>query len=138
LYREFLPMLNSGQVELLEHARMVAQFANLERRVSRAGRESIHSPPGGHEDVANAVAGAVAHAAKPNSMRIGISLAGHGGPYYFPDENGFYPWNKPVDWPDEVSAIERGDPAWIEIGRKGGRPAIEAILRERGRLPAHN
>lgn len=60
LYREFLPMLNSGQVELLDHPRMVAQFARLERRVARGGKDSIDHAPGGHDDVANAVAGAVA------------------------------------------------------------------------------
>lgn len=72
LYREFLPMLNSGQVELLDHPRMVAQFAQLERRVARGGKDSIDHAPGAHDDVANAVAGVVAArgAFTPHTMRI--------------------------------------------------------------------
>jgi hypothetical protein len=37
---------------------MVSQFVGLERRTSRGGRDSIDHAPGGHDDVANAVAGA--------------------------------------------------------------------------------
>ncbi len=58
LYIEFLPMLNSCRAELLDNARLIAQFCGLERRTARAGRDSIDHPPGGHDDVANAVAGA--------------------------------------------------------------------------------
>lgn len=36
----------------------------LERRTSRAGRDSVDHPPGSHDDRANAVAGVVAHMAK--------------------------------------------------------------------------
>lgn len=59
LYRNCLPLLNSGRVELLDNARMASQFCQLERRTSRSGRDSIDHPPGGHDDVANAVAGAI-------------------------------------------------------------------------------
>jgi hypothetical protein len=55
-----LPLLNSGRVELLDHKRLVAQLCGLERRTSRAGRDSIDHVPGGHDDIANGVAGAVA------------------------------------------------------------------------------
>jgi len=58
LYSAFLPMLNSGQVELPDHPRLMAQLLGLERRTGRTGRDSIDHPPGGHDDVANAVAGA--------------------------------------------------------------------------------
>ena len=57
LYREFLPILNSGRGELLEHPRLIAQLCALERRTARGGRESIDHPPNGHDDIANAVAG---------------------------------------------------------------------------------
>jgi hypothetical protein len=60
LYKEALVLVNSGQAELLDanhHLRMVNQFVNLERRVGRSGKDSIDHPPGGHDDVANAVAG---------------------------------------------------------------------------------
>jgi hypothetical protein len=63
LYGELLPLVNGGRVELLTHARLAGQLAALERRTSRAGRDSISHPPGGHDDIANAVAGALTLAA---------------------------------------------------------------------------
>jgi hypothetical protein len=62
LYKEFLPLINSGQVELLDHPKLIQQLINLERRTARGGRDSIDHPPGGHDDVANAAAGAIAGA----------------------------------------------------------------------------
>ena len=59
LYLEVLPMLNSNQVELLDNQRLVNQFAALERRVARGGKSSVDHPPGAHDDVANAAAGAL-------------------------------------------------------------------------------
>jgi hypothetical protein len=58
LYRDALSLLNSGRVELLDHPRLIPQLANLERRTAR-GRDSIDHPPGAHDDVANAVCGAL-------------------------------------------------------------------------------
>jgi hypothetical protein len=56
-YRDLLPLLNSGKVELLDNARLVSQLCQLERRVSRAGKDSIDHPPGPfHDDVGNCVA----------------------------------------------------------------------------------
>jgi len=57
LYRDVLPALNSGTVELLDERRLVAQLCSLERRTARGGRESIDHPPHAHDDLANAVAG---------------------------------------------------------------------------------
>jgi hypothetical protein len=58
LYQGFLPLLNSGKVELLDNAVCVAQLANLERKTARGGRDSIDHPSGAyHDDVANSVAG---------------------------------------------------------------------------------
>ena len=59
IYREVLPLLNSCRVELLDDRRLRAQLAGLERRVGRGGRDTIDHPPGGHDDVGNAVAGAL-------------------------------------------------------------------------------
>jgi hypothetical protein len=55
-----LPLLNSGRISLPRHDRLVAQIVGLERRVSRAGRDSIDHAPGAHDDIANAVSGVVA------------------------------------------------------------------------------
>ena len=60
LYLAFLPMLNSGRLDLLDNQRMVAQFVGLERRTSRAGKDTVDYSPGSHDDVANSVAGALA------------------------------------------------------------------------------
>jgi hypothetical protein len=52
IYRDLLPLINSGAVSLLDHDRLVG------------GGDSIDHPPGGHDDVANAVAGALVTAFK--------------------------------------------------------------------------
>ena len=59
LFRDMLPLLNSGHISLPRHDRLIAQIVGLERRVSRAGRGSIDHAPGAHDDIANAVSGVV-------------------------------------------------------------------------------
>jgi hypothetical protein len=59
IYRDFLPVINSGGCELLDEPRLVTQLAGLERRTARGGRDSIDHAPGGHDDVINASAGAL-------------------------------------------------------------------------------
>jgi hypothetical protein len=59
IYRDVLPLLNSRKLELLDNTRLTQQLCSLERRTARGGRDSIDHPPGGHDDVANAVAGAL-------------------------------------------------------------------------------
>jgi hypothetical protein len=67
LYLNFLPMLNSGRVDLLDNARMVAQFAGLERRTSRSGKDAVDHGRDGHDDIANVVAGALVLASSDSS-----------------------------------------------------------------------
>lgn len=62
LYRDMLPVLNSGRVVLLDDEKTVSQIVGLERRTARGGRDSIDHAPGGHDDVANAIAGAIVNA----------------------------------------------------------------------------
>lgn len=73
LYLELLPLVNSKRCELLDadrHLRMTNQFANLERRPGR-GKDVVDHPPGGHDDVSNAVAGVMVCTADPgNGFRI--------------------------------------------------------------------
>jgi len=59
LYRDLLPVINSKRVDLLDHPRLLTQLSSLERRTARSGRDSIDHPPGGHDDLANVVAGVV-------------------------------------------------------------------------------
>ena len=68
------PLINSGRVELLDHPRLVAQLCGLERRTAWGGRDSIDHGPGGHDDVANAVAGALVAAAEaPRLAQIRVT-----------------------------------------------------------------
>ncbi len=65
IYLEMLPLLNTpGRVEILDHPRLLAQVGALERRTARGGHDSVDHPPGSHDDVANAVAGAVVNVAR--------------------------------------------------------------------------
>jgi hypothetical protein len=57
LYRDLLPLLNSGRITLPRHDRLVSQIVGLERRVTRAGKDSIDHAPHSHDDLANCVAG---------------------------------------------------------------------------------
>lgn len=64
IYRDFLPLLNSGRMVLPRNDRLVRQLCSLERTTARgSGRDNIDHPTGQHDDVANCVAGAAVLAA---------------------------------------------------------------------------
>ena len=65
LYVDVLAIINSGRADLLDHPKTINQFVGLERRTSRQGRDSIDHPPGGHDDLCNAVAGVLVACEKP-------------------------------------------------------------------------
>jgi hypothetical protein len=67
LYRDLLPAINSDRVELLDNNRLLSQLANLERRTARGGRDTIDHSPHAHDDLANAAAGALVEAIRPNT-----------------------------------------------------------------------
>lgn len=60
LYTGLLPAINSRKVDLVDHDRLANQLIGLERRTARGGRDSIDHQPGGHDDLANVIAGVVA------------------------------------------------------------------------------
>jgi hypothetical protein len=60
LYTNMLPWINSRNVDLVDNERLVMQITGLERRTGRSGKDSIDHGPGGRDDLANAVAGALA------------------------------------------------------------------------------
>lgn len=64
LYGALLPLINSRCVDLLDNNKLINQLTCLERRTSRNGKDSIDHPPGGHDDIANAAAGALCRAWK--------------------------------------------------------------------------
>jgi len=63
IYLECLAWLNSRRAMLLDHERLRHQLAGLERRVSRSGKDTVDHGPNGHDDVSNAVCGALRLAA---------------------------------------------------------------------------
>jgi len=71
LYGDFLPLVTSARVELLDDERLLRQLGRLERRTARSGKDSIDHAPGGHDDSANAAAGALV-LAKPH---VALNLA---------------------------------------------------------------
>jgi hypothetical protein len=60
LYADALPLFTSGRVRLLDNRKLIAQFANLERRTASLGRDRIDHPAGGHDDLSNSAAGVLA------------------------------------------------------------------------------
>ena len=59
LYLACMPLLNATRVQLLDLPRLASQFTSLERRTSRSGRDTLDHVAGGHDDLANSVAGAL-------------------------------------------------------------------------------
>ena len=57
LYLELLPRICSKEIELLDNERLIVQLSNLERRCRSGGNDIIDHPTGGHDDLANVVAG---------------------------------------------------------------------------------
>ena len=69
IYLSVLPAINSRLVDLLDSARMIAQLCGLERHTGRGGRDTIDHKPGSHDDIANAVSGAIVFALE-KPMRV--------------------------------------------------------------------
>jgi hypothetical protein len=59
IYLNALPLFTSGRARLLDNPRLAAQFAALERRTTRSGRDTVDHTTGAHDDLANAAAGAL-------------------------------------------------------------------------------
>jgi hypothetical protein len=58
LYLAAIPLMSSKRVELLDNDRMVKEFRRLERKRGRGGKDAIQDG-GRHDDLANAIAGAI-------------------------------------------------------------------------------
>ncbi len=82
LYLEFQPLLSMGRVELIDNPRLLLQFQTLERRCVSGGRDKVDHPAGGHDDLANAVAGACVFASRrafmtPEEMESRLPVLAH-------------------------------------------------------------
>lgn len=103
IYKEFLPLLNSGRVELLDVPRLHTQLAGLERTTHRGGRDNIDHSPGGKDDVANAACGALVEASLHPTRAYEI---GHAAT---------------ADRPDVVTTLEQAERVLVE--RQAARDA---------------
>ena len=70
LYLELLPAICSGGIELLDEEITINQLSSLERRTRSGGKDRIDHPQGGHDDLANVVAG-VSFIASKRKIKVG-------------------------------------------------------------------
>ncbi len=79
LYGELVASINSTALGLLDNAKLTSQLIGLERKTRSGGKDAIDHAPGGHDDVANAVAGALltATAASPPGFGWRIEMNAH-------------------------------------------------------------
>lgn len=82
LYRDLLPLLNSGRITLPKSDRLVSQLTGLERRTARSGKDSIDHAPNFFDDIANAVAGA----AQASTVRLAVAMFGIYGTFIKQEE----------------------------------------------------
>lgn len=59
VYLELLPLVNSARVVLLDLPEVLRELRGLERRRGTSGKDRVDHAPGRHDDLANAVAGAL-------------------------------------------------------------------------------
>ena len=96
LYLGFVPVTNSGGIELVDDRRLLTQLRRLERRRGRAGKDTIDHPPRLHDDLANAVAGL-------SCLLSSETSRGEGG------------FNPAVHVSDKRMGLERGYPVYIGL-----------------------
>jgi hypothetical protein len=70
LYVEFLPLLTSQRVALLDNKQLLQEALGLERRTARSGKDSIDHSPHQHDDLINSAAGACVLAAGAGEVRV--------------------------------------------------------------------
>jgi hypothetical protein len=72
VYIEFLPVITSQRVQLLDHAKLLQEALGLERRTARGGRDSIDHGHHQHDDLVNAAAGACVLAVAGGEVAIAV------------------------------------------------------------------
>jgi hypothetical protein len=100
IFVEFVALLNSGRVRIPGNKRLRTQFEALERRASRTGKETVDHGPGAHDDLANAVAGA-------------LTLA-------MSEFAGEQPWSMTVIGPPVAPLAEQGQPSFAPLAGSAG------------------
>lgn len=99
LYLNFLALISSGRVELPDNPHLQAQLLQLERRTRPGGKDQVTHPPGLHDDLANAAAGAAVAASQAQANGAYLGLLGDiwpgdddSGGRYSRDEAGALEW----------------------------------------------
>jgi hypothetical protein len=70
IYLDCLPLFTAGRARLIDSARLVAQFAALERRTFSTGKDRVDHGRAGHDDVCNSAAGALVLAASKKAPMV--------------------------------------------------------------------
>lgn len=96
IYLAALPLINSHQVELLDHPRLLRQIETLERRVHSGGKDVIDHVSQGHDDLANAALGALTLvSAGGGTLGLIEYMRGIESGKYDPDEKMILPVTRP-------------------------------------------
>jgi hypothetical protein len=75
LYLELLAAVNSGRVQLPDLPDLLRELRGLERRRGPSGRDRVDHRPGGHDDLANAIAGLVSMLTTERPVRAAWAFA---------------------------------------------------------------
>jgi hypothetical protein len=123
IYLAFLPMMNSGRVELLDHPKMIAQLCDLDRRPGSV-RDIIDHQPNQHDDLINSVAGCAVYAAQRRTQELPIvaPILVSGGPRNIPGS-------------DTVG--RSGGYDFGQYGLQPGQTPEAFAAKERAKLPFH-
>jgi len=95
LYLNFLPLVSNGTVELLDNKRLLAQLTGLERRARSGGKDLVTHYAGGHDDLANAAAGACVMTIRSETGKAYFGFTKHG--VYLDDDEGPTSWGRDED-----------------------------------------
>ena len=76
IYLDTLPLFTSGRARLIDNARLVSQFAALERRTFSTGKDRVDHGRSGRDDLCNAAALALVLASVPSGYDSSLSWVG--------------------------------------------------------------
>jgi hypothetical protein len=101
-YQAFLLLLSSNRCELLDHSKLLNQLCGLERSTGRSGKDTISHPPNGHDDLANAAAGAFVTASRVATNVVPLV--------------GCLTYSPLTGWSDEARRPQSAHEAWARYG----------------------
>ena len=129
-----LPLMNSKEVELPRFDKLLKQLGALQRRPSSLGKDRIVHPPNQHDDLAAAVAVAVAHCRFAGGDRVTWSVISDAGT--FSTEDGLdVKTGAEIDYESWRRAVVRTgnlDHAGRPIDANPGKPIIATPARRIG------